>query len=44
MADCKSDSSFTTEANGFNILAKPTQGILNENMFLKKVYLNIKIK
>ena len=42
----KSDSSFTTETNGFNILAQPTQGILNKNIFLKKVYLgyNIKIK
>ena len=39
----KSDSSFTTEATGFDILAQPTQGILNKNIFLKKVY-NIKIK
>ena len=34
----KRDSSFTTEETGFDILAKPTQGIFNENIFLEKIY------
>ena len=34
----KRDSSFTTEATGFDILAKPTQGIFNENIFHEKIY------
>ena len=37
----KSDSSFTTEATGFDILAQPTQGILHKTSFSIK---SIKIR